>query len=33
MAKIWRGVINEYSEFFSEHIKKQVVTLGEEGIL
>lgn len=31
MAHIWQGVINEYKEFFADHIKNSVVTLGEGG--
>lgn len=30
-SHIWRGIINEYSEYMPEHILKSVVTLGEGG--
>lgn len=31
MDRIWRGVINEYADYFPDHIKNTVVSLGEGG--
>ncbi|MDR0950545.1 MAG: threonine synthase [Candidatus Ancillula sp.] len=31
MAHIWQGIIKEYADFMPEHVKKNIVTLGEGG--